>query len=76
MLLQAVAVERMAFDVAGQMWLTLIINGIIALSTLVCMVGTFIRQKEAVIAVSCIVQVIINSCHFANPLNYKLQKEL
>lgn len=49
---KAVSVERMAFDIAGQMWLTFIINGITALSTLVCIAGTCIRQREATIGVS------------------------
>lgn len=52
--LQIVSTERMVFDVLGRMWITLVINGLTGIASLVCIMGLYFRKKSAIISVSVI----------------------
>ena len=51
-LCQVLTIERMVFDVLGQMWGALMINGMTALCTLVGMAAITIMEKAAIAVVS------------------------
>ena len=51
-LFQLIGTERLVFDILGQMWITLALNVLTVLTSILGVIGLFFRRKTAVIAVS------------------------
>ena len=50
--IQLIGIERLVFDVFGQMWITCALNALSVLTSILGIVGIFFRRKTAVLAVS------------------------
>lgn len=49
---QLVSIERTVFDVLGQMWLTMLVNGMNLICTMTGMLGTCVKEKIAMAVVN------------------------
>ena len=50
--MQAISIERLVFDVFGQMWGTMLVNGMNLICTMTGVLGTCIKEKIAMTVVS------------------------
>lgn len=62
---QLVSIERTVFDVLGQMWLTMLVNGMNLICTMTGVLGTCVKEKIAMAVVNDL-PFTIRKCSYQN----------